>query len=221
MDIIELEVLNWGKYNPRKDVKHPSWFAMSNRVLENTDLFDFTADEFKAFVYILCQASQQGSSTIQLKPAHAHRVCGIVEGVLLNAIEKLISAQICERTSRPRNAHVTQPVRPREPTDKQTDIHNILENNENQKEVFEGLKTKETETLLTTCSQEVQRSWLALYQDVGWIKEELMKMDIWLKSNPGKRKAPWPKFISGWLQRAWQNQKIPAVQKRKIKTVDL
>lgn len=93
--MIEVTLLKWSDFNPRKDYKRPWWFALDNRILENPDLFDFSAEEFKALIYVFCQASQKNSATVILNEAHANQICRIPESVLRNAIKKMVSYKIC------------------------------------------------------------------------------------------------------------------------------
>lgn len=86
---MEITILKWDKYNPRKDIKHPSWFALSNRFLEDPDLFGFEPAELKAMLYLFCQASQKNSADVSINFQHAERVCQIKNKDLRSAIEKL------------------------------------------------------------------------------------------------------------------------------------
>lgn len=86
---MDITILKWSKYNPRKDIKHPSWFALSNRFLEDPDLFVFDATELKGMLYLFCQASQKNSAEISINFIHAERVCQIKSKDLTSAIEKL------------------------------------------------------------------------------------------------------------------------------------
>lgn len=88
MDYLILKINGWEKYNPRKDIKHPSWFAFSNRMIEDPDFFDFSHGEFKAWIYILSRASQENNATIKVNFRHAERVCGISTSDLLQAISR-------------------------------------------------------------------------------------------------------------------------------------
>ena len=101
MEEIQIELTNWEKHNPRKDVKRPSWFALSNRFLEDTEFFDFSPIELKAVLYIWCQASQKNSATITIKPLHAKRVCDIDHKYLRSAIEKLEILKHLKTRTRP------------------------------------------------------------------------------------------------------------------------
>lgn len=79
----------WSDYNPRKDFKAPRWFALNNRILEDSDFYEFDADEFKAWIYILCQCSQKNTGTVSINTSHAEKVCKIPKKKMLFAIEKL------------------------------------------------------------------------------------------------------------------------------------
>jgi hypothetical protein len=87
-DLINITINNWGKHQ-RKDVKKPSWFALSNRITEDPDFYSFTGDEFKAWIYILSQASQKQSDTIAANIIHVYRSSGISKDDFFSAIEKL------------------------------------------------------------------------------------------------------------------------------------
>ena len=86
---MEIEVINFSRYNPRACIKRPVWFALSNRLLEDPDFFDFSDAEFKAWIYILSQASQKNSSIVIVNFAHAKRVCGIEEKIMIEVCSKL------------------------------------------------------------------------------------------------------------------------------------
>lgn len=101
MEIVLIEFMQWEKYNKRKDIKHPVWFAMSNRVLEDDAIHALTDSEFRAFVYLLCLASQQnndGAAEVNLEKAE--RISGIKKSVIQKTLEKLTSFGICTRHER-------------------------------------------------------------------------------------------------------------------------
>lgn len=89
MDFIEITILNWEKYNPRKDFKSPRWFALSNRFFEDAEFFEFTDAERLVWLYLLCQASMKNQATIQVFYQHAHHVARLPKKVVTSAIEKL------------------------------------------------------------------------------------------------------------------------------------
>lgn len=97
MDVIKLKVLNWEKYNPRRDYKNPWWFALSNRLFEDPKFFDLSHPEIVVWIYILSQASQQKTSSVTINYAHANKICKISKALMTRAIgkfEKLSLIQI-------------------------------------------------------------------------------------------------------------------------------
>lgn len=108
----KIEILNWDKYNPRKDYKQPRWFAFSNRMLEDPIIDNLNDSEFKAWVFILCQASQQNSRTVHVLEPYAKRYCNISAQNLRSTIGKLekagiIRVHVIERTDDVRETNVT------------------------------------------------------------------------------------------------------------------
>ncbi len=89
MDFIEVTINKWAKHQPRKDIKHPNWFALSNRMLEDSKLFSLSSAEIHAFIYVLSIASQQNSAAVLINIEHARKVCRIRRNVLLSALDKL------------------------------------------------------------------------------------------------------------------------------------
>lgn len=109
---MKVSIRNWEKFHPRKDIKHPSWFACSNRMIEDADFYSLTHGEFKAWIYIMSIASQKSSSTVFLNFDHADRVCRISRSEFESAIEKLKQMQIISDdvtdTSRECDGHDTR-----------------------------------------------------------------------------------------------------------------
>ena len=93
-DTIEIEIKNWEKYNARSDVKRSSWFRFEHSLIDDPDFYDFSGDEFKAFIYILSQASRKNSGRIKLNFEHASRASRVSKPSLLSAIKKLKELQI-------------------------------------------------------------------------------------------------------------------------------
>ena len=107
---IRIQIKNWEKHNPRKDYKRPVWFAVDNRMIEDPKFYDFSGDEFRAWIYLLSQASQQNSDSPNVFPEHAERVCLIPKKAVQSAIVKLSEFQmltnICTDSVREPNASV-------------------------------------------------------------------------------------------------------------------
>lgn len=94
MNFITVNVRNWEKYKGRGDVRQHSWFRLSNRVIEDPDLYHLDPAELSVWIYILCQCSQKGSSVVNLNIAHAERAARLSKKLILSALKKMEGFQI-------------------------------------------------------------------------------------------------------------------------------
>lgn len=108
---MRITVKNWREFNPRADVKKPSWFRLSHDLFEDPDFYDFTPSEMLAWIYILCHASKKNSDTITVSILHLERVGRIKEKDFRSAVRKLELLQCIlvpdTHTLRERHAHDT------------------------------------------------------------------------------------------------------------------
>src|ERR1041385_4385260 len=110
---VEIEILNWDKYNPRKDLKATTWVRLQNSLFEDPSFFDFTHSELMFWVYLLSIASKKQSGQIRFNWNHAERIGRFKRDDICSAFEKLQSLE-CVRTSGPvRNVDVTPTSRAR------------------------------------------------------------------------------------------------------------
>lgn len=65
-----IEILNWQKYNPRNDIKHPSWFRMEHSFFDNAEFYEFSPEQKLVWIYLLCQASKKSQPTVHLVMDH-------------------------------------------------------------------------------------------------------------------------------------------------------
>lgn len=113
-DWIEVRIEGWQKFNGRKDVTHPSWFRVEYRMLEDPDFYDFSHEEFKAWLYVLAQACRKNSDLVRVNFEHAKATSKLSKSAILCAITKLESLQLV-------HADVTQPSRKRDVNDTRQD----------------------------------------------------------------------------------------------------
>ncbi len=121
VEFIDIEIMRWSKHQPRKDIKNPTWFAMSNRILEDSKIFGLIDAEWKALLYIFSQASQQNSAVVKLNLTHAKRVCDIAEKTIISTISHLCDAGVT-RMLRERYVSGTHAIR--DTTLQDTTLHN-------------------------------------------------------------------------------------------------
>lgn len=94
MELFRITFKQWEKWNPRKDIKQPSWFAMSNRITEDDDIQTLSDQEFRAFVHLTCLASQKSKPPVVVNLEKAVRVTGIKRATFLETIAKLESLSV-------------------------------------------------------------------------------------------------------------------------------
>jgi hypothetical protein len=126
MSRIELKVLGFDKYNKRSDIKHPYWFAMSNRFFEDPDFDDFTSDEKLVWIFILAQASSTKKATVEIVYAAFYRKTGIDPRALITASDKLENKKIISILAR--DSFVSRTESERDPNGIRT-LHYTTEHN--------------------------------------------------------------------------------------------
>lgn len=89
MDSITVTLRNWKKFNGRSDVKKPSWFRLDASLIDDPEFFDFSAEEFKAWIYILSMCCRKNKGTIRLFFGHAESSSKISKKCLFSAVRKL------------------------------------------------------------------------------------------------------------------------------------
>lgn len=116
-EVFWIEVVNWEKWNPRKDVKKPSWFRMENDLLDgNPEFDDFTSDELVTWWWMLSQCSRVQKGRVKISLEKWQRIRGIPIAIAWGAIEKLIDIGTINVTeaSHPRDVDVTDATRSRD-----------------------------------------------------------------------------------------------------------
>lgn len=64
MKIVEIEVINWEKYNARKDIKNASWFRMNHDFFYSRHFRSLSKDGWISWWYILSECSKSSCSVI-------------------------------------------------------------------------------------------------------------------------------------------------------------
>lgn len=88
---MHITIKNWRAFNPRADVKKPSWFRLSHDLFEDHDFYDFSPPELLSWVYLLCLASRKNSETVRINIAHVEKIGRIKERDFVSAIDKLFA----------------------------------------------------------------------------------------------------------------------------------
>lgn len=129
-DKATIEILNWDKFCPRKDLKATSWLRLQNTLLSDPKFMDFSHAELIAWIYLLSLASLSQKATIQVFYTHAERIGRLTATQMDGAIEKLIELQCVHVSVRTRHADDTATTRTRHTTNERTNVTNETERNE-------------------------------------------------------------------------------------------
>jgi hypothetical protein len=102
----KVKIRNWKRFNPRQDIQKPGWFRVDYLLLEDPAFYDFTHEEFHAFMYILAQACRKNSSEVLINYAHARITARLSKVGIDSAIQKLLEIEVLEN---PPNECVREP----------------------------------------------------------------------------------------------------------------
>lgn len=123
-------ILNWEKFNPRKDLKATNWLRLQNTLFEDPNFFDFDHSELLFWIYLLSIASKKMSGEIRFNQAHAERIGRFNEVTIEEAFARLEEFQCVQITLIPRHAGVTSTSRARHTTNERTNETNVTKRNE-------------------------------------------------------------------------------------------
>lgn len=211
MDEIEITVINWKEYNPRKDRAHHHWFRMEDSLFSDPQFGDFSAEELLAFVYFLATTCEKQGKPWPLKLKHVSRSARISENSVLSSFDKLVRLGILGG-----NHTVTTRI----PTGITTEQNSTLQYITEQKKMASNgnaVTPPAAHKKLLSYPEFITAEWVAeqfgefdevlkVYNDTDWIWKELAKMAIWMECNRHKlsktRKGLRQRVMS-WLHRGW------------------
>jgi hypothetical protein len=85
--IVEVEIKNWEKYNPKRDQTTYTWLRLDNEFYCSPDLFDLTCEQKMVWIAILCIASRKNSGKVQANVNYIAHHLRIVSESVLEALE--------------------------------------------------------------------------------------------------------------------------------------
>lgn len=220
---VTIQFKNAAKFNPRNDFKHPTWFALSNSILEDPDYVDYSPLQFKALIYLFSQCSKKKWEPTEIIFRHAEKLHDIDAATLAWVLRDLegrgtvtcLSPIPADETE---SVHVDVSTRTdictgrtstRSPIcTSQTDIHTDIQTDSTDRHTTSctvlALPAKPSPTELVDLKSEAEvlnavpdktkARWVALYPDADFLRREALKAFNWYENNPKKR----PKTIRGW-----------------------
>lgn len=123
--MLNIEICNWNKYQPRNDIKNSSWFRMEHKIYFDCEWSHFTGEEMQCFMYLLATASLKNRSTFSITEEYISQNARISVESVTSAISKLAEKKAIvlhdTHTVRKRNVTSNETTRQRIATDGRTD----------------------------------------------------------------------------------------------------
>lgn len=92
---MRISIPKFDKYNPRGDVKHPTWFRMQNQLFTDEDLFGAPALTKLLWVYLLCLRNEHGDG-FKFNPQKAAMLLPAPDSDVIAGIAWLEAAEMIE-----------------------------------------------------------------------------------------------------------------------------
>lgn len=206
MNDIEVTILNWDKYQFRKQIKSPSWFRVENRLWCDQQFFYFTGEERWIWICLLSLASQKQSATLSISLEWFSQNSGVSVDSIKSSLQKLKDNKCLEYTLRGRNVHVPECVSTRQDITRHNKTRQDITKTFSiaVKQASPPMPMKESlENHFFYLSEQI----LKIYPDQEFVSREKEKMKLWLSTNEKKApksKSGWTRFVMGWLERGWE-----------------
>jgi hypothetical protein len=216
---VMIKILKWKEYNPRTDVRKPSWFRLENRMIEDQDFDALTHEEFKAWIYVLSVASQNNSDTATIVFSRAERVCQISRSGFVGLIEKLLRLPSppvdVTWPSRERDADVTPAYATYVRTGQDGTVRDGTYTPDSarsaapaQQPIIPEFQDQGADQWFQKIKPEVQSAWLAAYPDPQWVAQTLLVAAAWMAAN-GRTKKNLARFFGNWMAKDWDRRRGP------------
>jgi len=88
--IINIQIKNWAKYNPRSDVKSCSWFRMDNDFFADADFYKTSIEVRIVWIFVMCQASKKMATDLKINLNMVSDQTGLTQDVVKNSIDSLV-----------------------------------------------------------------------------------------------------------------------------------
>lgn len=92
--MLKIKILNWVRYNPRGDIKHPTWFRFDNDFFFAPEMHSFTNDERLVWIFLLSVRARQQEEMLNLTADYIATHVRTSSVVVCKALEKLQHSQL-------------------------------------------------------------------------------------------------------------------------------
>lgn len=210
---MQITVVNWGEYQPRKDVKKSSWFRMEHAIALSTKYLALTQQDVMAIVYIFSLCSEENSETVTIAPQHVAIFGRMKEAELKASAIKLqqLGIVLVDDTPSDRARNVDVSLRTNEHNERTSSSAGSGAPAEAAQlfpapsDVGYCTELKEIGDIIRArVKMAVQKRWLELYS-AEFIVRKIRELDVWCLENPAKApKSRWSTWYSGILAKDWE-----------------
>jgi hypothetical protein len=127
MEWLEVEVVNWNRYNPRTDRKNHTWFRLQNDILTEPKLFGLTSAQKFAVVCLFAEVSKAGGKRVRLSVPWFCSQLKMKQSELLKVNRQLIDAGILMPHTGDQSVSILLTTDGTDGTDERTDGHDDLD----------------------------------------------------------------------------------------------
>lgn len=211
-----IKILNWEKFNPRKDRVRHHWFRVDNDIPFSKTLFGFEPDQKWLWICLLALASKSGKNEIELNEKYLAAHTGLKPSRLRQTIEAFKQHSMISITSPLGNQSGTNGVL------HNNTLHNV-HNNTNSTDITsstvaeaapavieidrsELVSFENEKTLIDSIPEATKQRWATLYPDKEFLLREVLKAFNWYENNPIKKPKKlrgWISALSSWFERGW------------------
>lgn len=215
---MEIEILNYEKFNPRGDSKKPSWFRFENNFFFSQSMFDLSNDARLVWIFIICYASQKNAGSIQIDSAYISHHAKVSEKQVEEAVKKLEEKQCLKviRATLARDSHgsrtkshatnVTNERDERDETNETNYSSAELQKNRSSRGAISPFDSNDViGELLKNVTHQLQKGWVETYPDPDWIMTELKRANVWILANPKRAPKDFGRFMSSWLSKGFES----------------
>lgn len=192
-----IHVPQWKAYNPRRDIKHPTWFRFDKTIITDPKNLDITGREILAWIYVLTLCCESNADEIQVFQEH-QKLFGrqgweeFQEGIRALSVR----GWLVVRTEPVQNPPATEPdpTRP-DPTLFGADsaAAEIIPELEVVAPILEGRKI----------STDLQRSWIETYHK-DFVIQKIRELRQWeLTAGAKGKKKNWGRFYNTCFAKDW------------------
>ena len=84
---MEIKIINWEKFNPRKDLKSMPWFRLSSDIGYSETLFELTVEQKWLWIFVLSTCANKNSDVITVNPRYFSFHSGVKQQNIMKHME--------------------------------------------------------------------------------------------------------------------------------------